>query len=399
VLAPAPPVVDRLARAGVLVGGAAGAILALGAVLRPPLFFQSYLFGFLFWVCVSLGCLSLSFVQHLTGGMWGLSIRRILEAGTRTLSWAGLFFVPLVFGLPHVYEWARPEAAADALLQRKAPYLNPTFFVARAAFYFAVWWLLVHLLNRWSAETDGGPDLRVERRLRGLSGAGLLLVGFTVTFSSVDWAMSLDPHWFSTVYGILFMVCQVLAAMSLVIVVVALLGGEEPLVRVVDRTVVHDLGKLLFAFVMLWGYISFAQFLIIWSANLPEEIPWYIRRLHGGWQWLALVLVVFQFVLPFSLLLSRTLKRNARALALVATGILAVRFADLLWLLGPDLHGHEHGFGASALLGDVAAFLAFGGLWTWAFARGLKSRPLLPVGDPEVRERLAASPRPEPAHG
>ncbi len=392
-IAPAPPVVDRLARQALTVGAVAGLLTVAGAFLSPAQFFRSYLFGFLFWVDIAIGCLSLALIHNLTGGWWGLAIRRILEAGTRTLPWMGLLFVPLAFGLPHVYEWARPDALQDELLRKKALYLNRGFFLLRAAFYFGVWALVAHFQNRWSREQDRGPSLRLERRLRGLGGAGLLLMGLTITFSSVDWAMSLDPHWFSTVYGMLFMVGQVLSAMALVIVLVAVLGREEPLARVVDGTVVHDLGKLMLAFVMLWAYIMFSQFLIIWSANLPEETPWYIRRLHGGWQWLALLLVVFHFALPFLLLLSRSLKRDPRRLAAVAGGLLGLRLIELFWLVGPDLqrHGAGHGSGLAPHWLDVTAVAAVGGPWLWLFARELRARPLLPLGERDVRERLEAA--------
>jgi hypothetical protein len=230
-------------------------------------------------------------------------------------------------------------------------------------------------------------------RMRGLGGGGLLLLGLTITFSSVDWAMSLAPHWFSTVYGVLFMVGQALSAMALVIVMVAMLGTQRPLSRVLEPVQVHDLGKLLLAFVMLWAYIQVSQWIIIWSANLPEETPWYITRLHGGWQYLALLLVVFHFLLPFLLLLSRDLKRDARRMALLAGGVLLMRVVDLYWLVAPDAPlGHAHG-GLHLHWMDLTAIVGVGGLWLWFFLRNLAGRPLLPVGEPEIRERLAAEGR------
>jgi hypothetical protein len=198
--------------------------------------------------------------------------------------------------------------------------------------------------------------------------------------------MSLDPHWFSTIYGLLFLVGQALSALALVMVLVALIGNEPPLLGVVKRGTIHDLGKLLLAFVMVWAYLSFSQFLIVWSGNLPEEIPWYIRRLGPGWRWLALVLVIFHFALPFLLLLSRDLKRNARALGMVAAGVLLVRLVDLFWLVGPDMKGHGHGLMVHWL--DLAATVAVGGAWLWIFAGNLMDRPLLPLGEPELREML-----------
>ena len=384
-----PPQLDRLQRGAA--GAAAVGILALllGLLLDPTQFFRSYLFAYLFWIGIGVGCLSIVMIHHLSGGAWGVVIRRILEAGARTLRYAALFFLPLAFGLPRIYEWARPEAAEDPVLRHKSLYLNPAFFLGRAAFYFLVWGALSHYLNKWSLQMDRGPDLRLSKRLEGLSGGGLVLMGLTITFSAVDWAMSLDPHWFSTIYGMLFMVGQALSALALVIVLVALIGNEPPLLGVVRPATVHDLGKLLLAFVMVWAYITFSQFLIVWSGNLPEEIPWYVRRLGPGWRWMALVLVVFHFFLPFLLLLSRDLKRNARALGMVAAGVLLVRLVDLFWLVGPEIRGHGHGFAVHWM--DLAATVAVGGAWLWTFAGHLKDRPLLPLGEPELREMLEAA--------
>jgi hypothetical protein len=368
------------------------AFCGLGLLLDPGQFFRSWLFAFLFWLGVAVGCLSILMIQHLTGGLWGLTIRRILEAGSRTLRYLWLLFLPLAFGLPHVFVWANHEAlAADHHLHeavsRKAAYLNTPFFLTRAAFYFAVWAALAHVLSRWSAEQDRGWTRAAARRLRGLSGGGLLLMGLTITFSAVDWGMSLDPRWFSTIYGVLFMVGQALSAMALCIVVVARLADAPGLARVVSAQTLHDLGKLLFAFVMLWAYVNLSQFLIVWSGNLPEEIPWYILRLSGGWRVVALLLVLAHFALPFLLLLSRDAKRNASVLAGIAGGILLMRMVDLFWLIGPELH--EHGFAVHWL--DVAATLGVGGVWFHLFARELAASPLLPQDDPELGEILAGA--------
>jgi hypothetical protein len=332
------------------------------------------------------GCLSISMIHHLTGGVWGLVIRRILEAGTRTFPLLTLLFLPVAFGMARIYPWASPQVVAgDPILQHKALYLNPTFFLLRAAFYFAAWNTLAFVMSKWSLALDAGPGRALSRRLRGLGGVSLLILGPTITFSSVDWAMSLDAHWFSTIYGVLFMVGQALTALAFVIICIAAFGGEKPLSDVVRPGAVHDLGKLLLAFVMLWTYMNLSQFLIVWSGNLPEEIPWYIRRFHGGWQVVGLLLVLFHFALPFLLLLSRDLKRDARLLGLVAGGIFVVRLLDLYWLVAPDLASHG---ALSVHWLDVALPLGVGGLWLAAFARQLKGRSLLPVGEPEIRELL-----------
>jgi hypothetical protein len=386
---PVPSRVERLQR-GALVAAVLGGVACLaGGFANPAQLYRSWLFAYLFWVNVGIGCLSLVMIHHLSGGMWGLVIRRILEAGTRTMYLAPLLFLPVVLGIGELFAWAKPESAADPLLRHKAAYLNTGFFLARAAFYFAVWAGLAYLLNRLSARLDAGPDQRVSRRLRGVSGAGLLLMGLTITFASVDWAMSLDPHWFSTIYGVLFMVGQALAALTLVIVLLALFSKEAPFVGVVKPVDVHDLGKLMLAFTMLWAYMHLSQFLITWSGNLPEEIPWYLRRTHGGWKLVAQMLVVFHFALPFLLLLSRDLKRDAKRLAGVAGLVFLVRLLDLYWLVAPDLQGHgveAHGIAVHGL--DIATPIALGGVWLAFFASELRKRPLLPIGEPEIRERI-----------
>jgi hypothetical protein len=379
-------------RGKALAAGIAGtALCALGLLVDPGQAYRSWLFAFLFWSGVSVGCLSILMIQHLTGGLWGLTIRRILEAGSRTLRYAWVLFLPLLAGLAQVFVWADPAAlGADEHLkhavEQKHLYLNPAGFLARAAFYFVVWAVLAQVLSQLSLRQDGGWTRKVARQLRGISGGGLLLMGLTITFSSIDWGMSLDPRWFSHIWGVLFMVGQALSAMALCIVLIARIGGEAPLSRAARPGTVHDLGKLMFAFVMLWAYVNLSQFLIIWSGNLPEEIPWYVQRLQGTWQAVALLLLVCHFILPFLMLLSRDLKRNARMLATVAAGIFVMRIVDLYWLVGPELHR-----GAPVHWLDLAALLGIGGLWNFQFTRELLDRPLLPVGDPELEEALEAA--------
>jgi hypothetical protein len=388
----AVPVADRLARVerpALIAGGAALALTALGGLFDPRQFFHSYLFAFLFCLGLGLGCLSVLMIHHLTGGLWGLVIRRVLEAGTRTIPLAALLFVPLALGLGWLYPWVHPEAG-DAVLreavEHKHLYLNRGFFLLRAGLYFAAWWGLARAMNRWSLASDESGDPRLLSRMAAVAGPGLVLMGLTITFASIDWAMSLDPRWFSSIYGILFMVGQALSALCLVVLVIAWIGEEPPLARVIRPETVHDLGKLMLAFVMLWAYISFSQFLIIWSGNLPEEIPWYLRRLRTGWRFVGLVLVLFHFAVPFLLLLSRPLKRNARWLARVAGALLAARLVDLYWLIGPEAPA-----GRGVHWMDLVAPVGLVGLWLAYFVRQLRSRPLLPLGDPEIRALLEAA--------
>jgi hypothetical protein len=382
------PALARLQnRAGIvaLVGLAAG---AFGAFTNLDQFFRSWLIGFLFCLGLALGSLALLMLQHLSGGQWGLVSRRVFEASTRTIPFMALLFIPVLLGMEELFLWARPEAVqADAILQSKAPYLNVKFFIARALVYFVVWLFCSTLLNRWSAEQDRGlAQTHADSvRFRVVSAPGLLAYVLTMTFASVDWVMSLDPHWYSTIFGLLAVAGQGLAALALTIAVLALIFPSGALGEYVTTRHFHDLGKLLLAFVMLWAYLSFSQFLIIWSGNLPEEIPWYLERMRGGWGVIALVLVVGHFALPFVLLLSRDLKKHAGLLAKVALMVLAARLVDLIWLVAPVFE--HHGFPVHWM--DFAIPVGLLGAWLFVFTRQLRSRPLLPVNDPYFKEAFA----------
>jgi hypothetical protein len=375
------------ARQPALIAGAVGVIGCLiGGLVSREQFFHSYLIAYLFWLGIALGCLAVLMIQYVTGGMWGAVVRRVLESATRTLPLLVVLFLPLTLGLHDLYEWARPEHVAhDPILQQKAPYLNVPFFLARAALYFAVWLTVAGFLNRWSLEQDGVRDRAREAwlasRLENLSRGGLVLYGLTMTFAAIDWGMSLEPHWFSTIYGVIFMGGQGLSAFAFVIPIAALLADRPPLSDVLSADRFHDLGKLMLGFVMLWAYFALSQFLITWAGNLPEEIPWYLRRTQGGWQAVAVVVVLLHFALPFVVLLSRDVKRRAGAIAGVAAFLIVLRFLDLFWLLRPASAAavHVHWL-------DLAAPLAIGGLWVWVFVGQLAARPLLPLRDPALAE-------------
>jgi hypothetical protein len=381
-----PHALERFQRPALVAGAAALGACAIGGFFQPEQFFRSYLFAFLFWAGVALGCLAVTMLHHVTGGAWGLAIRRPLESGTRTLPLVAILFLPIAFGLGRIYEWAHPEAvAADPILKHKSLYLNVPFFLGRAVVYFGAWLVLAYFLNRWSLEQDASADRTIARRLQLFSSAGLVLYGLTVTFASVDWAMSLEPHWFSTMYGVLFIAGQGLSAFAFIIAVLVLIAGRSPLAQFVEAKHYHDLGKLMLAFVMFWAYVSFSQYLIIWAGNLPEEIPWYLRRLQGGWGWIGAALVVLHFALPFLLLLPASANRNPRILLGVAGLVLFMRLVDVFWLTRPafaegDFHLHWM---------DLLAPIGVGGLWLAAFFRELGKRPLLPVNDPEMQQALA----------
>jgi hypothetical protein len=383
------PVLARLERQALIVG-VIGLVAGLaGALMNPDQFFRSWLLGFLFCLGLTMGSLALLMLQHMSGGQWGLVGRRVFEAASRNLPIVALIFIPILFGLPRVFEWAQPDLVSkDLILQKKAPYLNTGFFIVRAIVYFAIWLLCAWLLNNWSAAQER-RELAVTpedtRRFRVLSAPGLLVYCLTMTFAVVDWVMSLDPHWYSTIFGLMLIVGQGLSAFAFVIAMLALLAETPPLASYLTPRHFHDLGKLLFAFVMLWAYLSFSQFLIVWGGNLTEEVPWYLERTRGPWGYVALLIVFGHFALPFTLLLSRDLKRNRSLLSKVAIGILLMRFVDLLWLVAPNFE--HHGFPFHWM--DLAIPVGLVGVWVFLFTRNLRSRTLLPLTDPYFKEAFA----------
>jgi hypothetical protein len=299
-----------------LTAGAAGLLLsAAGGVFNPTQFFQSYLMAYMFCLGATLGCLALGMVHQLSGGAWGVVLRRPIGAASRVLPIMTVLFLPIVLGMGRLYPWTHADLVAqDEILQHKHVYLNTPFFLVRAAIYFLVWNGISYFLNAWSLEQDQTGNTRLSRRMQTLSAAGLLGYGLTITFASFDWLMSIDPHWFSTIYGVLIIGGQGLTAIALLVVVIAWLSRREPLDALIVPAHFHDAGNLLLAFVMLWAYFSFSQYLIIWSGDLPHEIAWYQDRLQTGWRTVGVLLVVLHFAVPFLVLLSRRVKRTGAAL-------------------------------------------------------------------------------------
>jgi hypothetical protein len=393
-----PPVADiDRPRSRALIAGVAGlAICAIGFFLNPDHFYRAWLIAYLLFLGIALGSLALMMIQHLSGGAWGV-FRRILEASSRTLPLLFVLFLPLLIGMGSLYAWSHEDhVQADEILQHKAAYLNAPFFIVRVLIYFASWIGLAWLLNAWSARQDQG-DASVNVRIQRLSGAGLVIYALTITAAGIDWIMSLNPHWYSTLFGFLMMGGQGLAALAFTIIVATFLFRREPMSGLLQPFHFHDLGKLTLAFVMLWAYFNFSQYLLTYAANLVEEIPYMVTRTSNGWQYLALFLILFHFAVPFLLLLSRDRKRNPYRLALVAAWILFMRFADTYMLVspefdasGPSLHllEGEHASRFFVHWLDLAAPLAIGGLWLWMFFTQLRQRPLLAIGDPYLREAL-----------
>jgi hypothetical protein len=370
-------------RLSMMVGAAATALMAVGFFLNREQFLRSWLLGWMFWVGLGLGCLAILMLQYLTGGAWGMMIRRLLEAGTRTIWLLAVLGLPVFVGVKVLYVWTHPDPA-DHVLMAKIGYLNVPFFLARAVLYFGLWLTLATLLNKWSTGLDRVADYAVEKKIKMLAGPGLALYILSVAFAAVDWVMSLEPHWFSTIFGLLWLISQVLAAHSFVIAVLFFLTRQGPMAELVNKHHFHDLAKLLFAFVMVWAYFAFSQYLIIWSGNLPEEITWYVIRLHGGWQWFGLALVVFQFAVPFLLLMPRSFNFNAGLVLKIAGLILVMRLVDLFWLTAPAFHPKA----LSIHWMDLVAPVAIGGWWVAEYLRQLALRPLFMVGASGLEEAL-----------
>jgi hypothetical protein len=384
----APPAVDRLQRFGLTlaVAGLVGSVA--GLLISPDYFFRAYLVGWIYCVGIAFGSLALAMLNHLVGGGFLLVVRRQLEAATRTIPVLLAAAVPLFFWLPRLYSWADPaKVKVDPVLQWKVhSYLTPRGYIIRLLLYFAIAWLLARRINRLSLEQDRTADAGLARRMRMISGPGLVIYCLAATFASVDWLMSIEAHWSSTMYGFYLIVSQALSGLTFAIVVAFLLSRSEPMAPVMVRKHFHDYGKLYLALTMLWTYICFSQFLIIWAGNLPEEIFWYRHRILSGWGVVAGVVVWCHFALPFALLLSRDFKRRPRWLAMLAGWLLLMRLVDLFWQVEPAYVGAA-GFQRPALYWMYLAVPAalFGG-WLWLFGYHLKQRPLLPLHDPQIGE-------------
>ena len=389
----APPIVRKISQRSLLIGGVFAVISLVLAFIRPDEFYRAYLLGFMCWLGVALGSMAIVMIRHLTGGGWGTVIRRILGAAMRTLPLLAILFIPIFFGIRRLYVWAQPlsniedKHLRDHLEQITQTYLTVNGFVIRAVFYFAVWNVLSFLLSKWSEETDtrNAPDN--SGRFKAVSGPGLILYGFTISFAAIDWVMSLDPSWISTIFGLIILIGEVLSAMCFAIVVERILFDYKPMSELLKPDFVHDHGKWMLAFIMVWAYFNFSQWLIIWAGNLPAEITFYLRRLSGGWGSIGLILVLFHFAIPFAMLLSRSFKRNIRKLVWVAVWLMLMRYVDMFWIIEPNFSKT-----LTVTVADMVVPIAIGGIWLWYFFRNLAALPLLPVYDVDVHEVLQPAP-------
>jgi len=345
------------------------------------------------WLGVSLGSMAILMIRHLTGGGWGLVIRRILGAAMRTVPLLAVLFIPVILGVHRLYIWAQPlDAITDRHLREHLEnitrtYLTTNGFIVRAIIYFAIWNVLSFLLSHWSKQTDRAGASDNTQKFKAVAGPGLILYGFTISFAAIDWVMSLDPSWISTIFGLIILIGEVLSAMCFAVVVERILYNYKPMSEMLKADFVHDHGKWMLTFVMVWAYFSFSQWLIIWAGNLPSEITFYLKRLNGGWGWVGLILVLFHFAAPFAILLSRPFKRDIRKLVWLAIWLILMRFLDLFWIIEPNFSNR-----LKLTVADVVVPIAIGGLWLAYFFRNLAALPLLPAYDPSVGEVL------HPAH-
>jgi len=393
-----PPVVKTIGQRSLIVGVVFGIISVVLAFIRPDEFYRGYLLGFMCWLGVALGSMAIIMIRHLTGGGWGVVIRRLQGAAMRTLPLLAVLFIPMIIAVAQhrIYPWAMPSASIQDEHIREhldkhsfilGSYLNFKGFVVRAIFYFVIWNLLSFLLSKWSKEGDSSTSRDNTQRFKTVAGPGLILYAFTITFATIDWVMSLDPSWISTIFGLIILIGQILSAMCFAVVIERILFKYKPMSDMLKPDFVHDHGKWMLTFIMVWAYFSFSQWLIIWAGNLPNEITFYLKRLENGWGWIALILPVFHFAVPFVMLLSRPLKRDIRKLAWVAIWLILMRYVDLFWIIEPNF---SKSF--TLTLADIVVPIAVGGIWLAYFFYNLGSLPLLPIYDPTATEVL------DPAH-
>jgi hypothetical protein len=373
------PQMERVQRNALFIGLVALVISLIGLFLDPAHFWQSYLFAYIFWAGLALGCLGIFFLHNVVGGNWGVAVRRLVESGLQTLPLVLLFAVPLFFALGTIYKWTDASFRAEHFaVGHKAAYLNPSFFIIRTLLYFLIWFFTGFRILKMANEHDRTGDPALFKRIKTRSAPALLIFVVTTTYAFIDWIMSLEPDWYSTIYAWMFTVGEVLLTFSFLVAVLVLLSKREPFASFLTRQHYHDLGNLMLAFTMLWAYMSFSQFLIIWAENLPDEIPWYVRRFSGGWGYIAWTIAIFHFFVPFFLLLLRFVKKNPTRLRTLAVWIIIMRILDVFWIVEPAFRQR----GLEVYWTDLVALIGLGGIWLAFFIRNLKSRPLLASHDP-----------------
>ncbi len=375
------PVLTKALGAGIL-----GLLLTFaGYFLKSDQFFFSYLVAYLFWVSLALGALFLVLLFHLTGTTWGIVLRRILETVIMVLPYMAIFFIPILLGMHHLYHWSHADVMAhDPILQRKAGYLNIPFFAIRTLIYFTVWYLVARKLYKTSLEMDNGATPEQVKKLKKVSAPGMILFALTTTFASFDWIMSLYPHWYSTIFGLYFFSGGLVGVLAFLTWFGVYLGKKGVLKDVITVEHYHDLAKMIFGFIIFWGYMGFSQYLLIWYANIPEETIFYQARWEGTWAIITMIIVFGHFVIPFVGLLTRGSKRNLKYLSILSLFVLVMHWIDLYWLVMPVLH--KTGFRFCIL--DFTSLFGIGGFFMWLFWKQFSKHPLTPVGDPHFKESV-----------
>jgi hypothetical protein len=372
---------NRLQRLGLIVGGAFTLLTIGGLALSPRPALISYLAAYVFWFGVALGCLNVALIHHLTGGCWGIVTRRFFEAGYLTLPVMAVLFVPVLISLRELYPWANPATVlADKILQQRSSYENIPAFILRAIFFFAVWIQIAFWLRKWSLQSDGAAGLAATARAKALSGPAMVIVPLVATFAFVDWIMSLEPSWFSTIFSLILLAGGILIAIAFGLLLLAWFQADNPFAKAITPKQILDLSNLLLAFVMFWTYLAFSQLLISYSGNQPHEITWYLHRIAGGWKWLLVFIALFQFFLPFFILLFRSYKQNLRRLAAVAALVFLVYALQIYWTIVPTFYPT----GIKIHWTDFTAWLGMGGIWMATLAANLKKHPPLVRPLPET---------------
>src|SRR5258705_382221 len=394
-----PADIDARRSRSLVIGVGALVLCAVGFFINRDQFFRAWLIGYMLWLGVALGSMGLMMIHHLSGGAWGMGVRRVWGASCRTLPLLTLLFIPVALGMNRLYPWTHMELVQEhAILGNKAAYLNPAFFLVRAAVYFIGWNLIAWRMTALSRAQDEG-DIGATRSMQRLSAGRLVFLALSITFVGVDWFMSLNPDFYSTMFGFLFLNYLGLAGLAFTIIMAAYLRSG-PLGALFRPSHFADYGKLTLAFVMMWAYFQFSQYLLVYAADLKDEIPYVLTRIEGGWQYLALFLLVFQFIVPFCLLLSRPLKRAPDRLVKLAAWLLIVRVIDTFMYVTPEFSsaGAHPWFVAGRQRGRRfrewprrGTPVAIGGLWLWMFFTQLRQRPLLPIGDPYLASALEST--------
>lgn len=372
-----------------LIIGALGLLAsAFGYFTDPGQFFYSYLTAFVFWVSLGLGALFFTMLHHLTSATWSVALRRVSESAMLVLPMMIVFFIPIAFGLHDLFSWSHEDlVATDHLLQLKEPYLNVTFFLIRTGIYFTVWFFLTRTLYRLSLKQDSSPSDSLYTRMRQVSAPGMVLFALTLTFAAFDWLMSLSPHWYSTIFGVYVFVGSLLAALAFMTLLALYLRSNGIMADKITVEHYHDLGKLLFAFMVFWAYIAFSQYFLIWYGNIPEETLWFHQRWEGSWKVVTLMIVFGHFCLPFLALITRAAKRNLKFLGVVAVWMLFIHWVDLYWIIMPNMGVHQAAGAAVVEPGyhlswmDLTTMVGIGGIFLWMFWGRFTAQPIAPIND------------------